>query len=297
MTLSIAVLGSGTMGAPMARNLAAAGHEVRVWNRSRDRAAPLADSGATVAGTAAEAAAGADVLLTMLYDADTVAAVAPEALSALADGAVWLQMSTVGVAGTRRLAELAGRHGVPIVDAPVVGTKAPAEQGTLVVLASGPAGVRETADRVFQAVGQRTVWVDGSASALKLVVNSWVLALIEGLAEAISLAEAAGLDPQLFLEAIGGGPTDTPYAHLKGAMMIARDFPPSFALSGALKDAGLVLELADEVGLEMAVTEGVHRHLARAAELGHGDEDMAATYWAHQRDVAVAELRDEAWDA
>lgn len=296
MTLSIAVLGSGTMGAPMARNLAAAGHEVRVWNRSRDRAAPLADSGVTVAGTPAEAAAGADVLLTMLYDADPVAAVAPEALSALADGAVWLQMSTVGVAGTRRLAALAEQHGVPIVDAPVVGTKAPAEQGTLVVLASGPAGARETADQVFEAVGQRTVWVDGSASALKLVVNSWVLALIEGLAEAISLAEAAGLDPQLFLDTIGGGPTDTPYAHLKGAMMIARDFPPSFALSGALKDAGLVLELADEVGLEMAVTEGVRRHLARAAELGHGDEDMAATYWAHQRDVADAELRDEAWD-
>ena len=108
-----------------------------------------------------------------------------------------------------------------------------------------------------------------------------MLALIEGLAEAVALAEAAGLDPQLFLDAIAGGPTDAPYAQAKTAMMIARDFPPSFALAGALKDADLVLELAGEVGVEMAVTEGVRRHLALAADRGHGDEDMAATYWAH----------------
>lgn len=302
MTLSIALLGTGTMGAPMARNLAAAGHDVRVWNRSRDKSAPLADAGIAVADTPASAAAGADVLLTMLYDAGSVAAVAREALAALAPGAVWLQMSTVGAAGARQLAALAGEHGVPVVDAPVVGTRAPAEQGTLVVLASGPEHVHDVAGRVFDAIGQRTVWVDGSASALKLVVNSWVLALIEGLAEAVALAEAAGLDPQVFLDVIKGGPTDSPYAHLKGAMMIGREFPTSFSLSGALKDAGLVLDLADEVGLEMAVTDAVRRHLARAADLGHGDEDMAATYWAHERvagDAAEGTAggpHDDAWE-
>ena len=108
-----------------------------------------------------------------------------------------------------------------------------------------------------------------------------MLILIEGLAESISLAEAAGLDPQLFLDTIKGGPTDTPYAQLKGAMMLAREFPPSFALSGALKDADLVLDLAAETGVELAVTQGVRGHLARAVDLGHGDEDMAATWHAH----------------
>jgi 3-hydroxyisobutyrate dehydrogenase len=287
MSLTIAVLGTGTMGAPIARNLAAAGHDVRVWNRTADRAAPLADDGVTLAATPAEAASGAGVLLTMLYDVESVRSVAPAALAALPDDAVWLQMSTVGPAGTRELAALAAEHHVPFVDAPVVGTKAPAEQGTLVVLAAGPPEAKGVADQVFDVVGSRTVWVDGdvtAASALKLVVNSWVLALLEGVAEAVSLAEGAGLDPQLFFDTIKGGPTDTPYAHAKGAMMAAREFPPSFALSAALKDAGLVLDLAAEVGVDLTVADAVRRHLARAVERGHGDEDMAATYYAHQKE-------------
>jgi 3-hydroxyisobutyrate dehydrogenase len=284
MSLTIAVLGTGTMGAPMARNLAAAGHDVRAWNRTADRAAPLADRGVTLATSPAEASSGADVLLTMLYDVESVRSVAPEALATLPDGAVWLQMSTVGPAGTRELAAVAAEHDVTFVDAPVVGTKATAEQGKLVVLAAGPSEAKDVADQVFDAVGSRTVWVDGdltAASALKLVVNSLVLTLLEGVAEALSLAEGAGLDPQLFLDTIKGGPTDTPYAQMKGATMLARDFPPSFALSAALKDAGLVLDLAAEVGVDLTVADAVRRHLARAVELGHGDEDMAATYWAH----------------
>jgi 3-hydroxyisobutyrate dehydrogenase len=279
----VAVLGTGIMGAPMARNIAASGLEVRAWNRSRAKAEPLADAGVTVADTPAAAAAGADVLITMLFDLPAVTEVAPAALDALAPDALWLQMSTVGAAGTRTLAALADGHGVTYVDAPVAGTKAPAEQGTLVVLASAAPAVRPRCAPVFDAVGSRTVWVDGNgaATALKLVVNSWVAALIEGLAEAVALAERAGLDPQQFLDTIKGGPTDTPYAQLKGAAMLARDFTPSFTLAGAVKDTGLILELAAEVGVELAVTDAVHRHMARAAELGHGDDDMAATFLGH----------------
>lgn len=283
------------MGAPMARNLAAAGHGVRAWNRSADKALALTEAGVTVADTPGEAAAGAEVLVTMLFDAESVTSVVEDALAVLVPGAVWLQMSTIGPAGTRACAALADRHGVAYVDAPVLGTKAPAEAGQLVVLASAPAAERDRAGQVFDVVGARTVWVgdgddgadsaDGgrtSASALKLVLNNWIFTLLEGLAESVSLAEAAGLDPQLFLDTLKGGAVDAPYAHLKGAMMINRDFPASFALSGALKDAGLVLELAAEVGLDMSVTEAVRTHLARAVDLGHGEEDMAATYWAHQ---------------
>ncbi|MGZ4597693.1 MAG: NAD(P)-dependent oxidoreductase [Actinomycetes bacterium] len=280
---TVALLGTGTMGAGMARNIAAAGLTLRVWNRTAARAEPLADVAEVAAGVA-EAVQGADVVLTMLFDADSVAETMEEARGHLAAGAVWLQQSTVGLAGTDRLAALAGDLGVAFVDAPVLGTKTPAEQGTLVVLASGEEALRARCAPVFAAVGERTLWVDGEtgASTLKLVVNNWVLALIEGIAESIALAEGGGLDPQLFLDAIKGGPTDTPYAQLKGSMIIDRRFAPSFALSGATKDAGLVLDLAAEAGVDLAVTEAVRRHMARAVEMGHGDEDMAATYYAHR---------------
>lgn len=271
------------MGSPMARNLAAAGFTVRAWNRSRERAEPLASDGITIADSPATAAAGADVLLTMLFDTEAVLAVVPEALAALPPEAIWLQMSTVGVDGTRKLAALAAERGVAFVDAPVLGTKAPAEQGTLIVLASGSPRVRERCAAVFDVVGARTTWVpgDGGATKLKLVVNNWVVTLMEGIAESIALAEGAGLDPRLFLDTIKGGGTDTPYAQLKGSAIIERSFSPSFALSGAHKDTGLVLELAAEAGVDMAVTQAVRRHMALAVEMGHGDEDMAATYYAH----------------
>jgi 3-hydroxyisobutyrate dehydrogenase len=288
-TRTVAFLGTGTMGLPMVRNLLAAGLVVRVWNRTRDKADPLVADGATVHDSPAAAAEGADTLVTMLFDLEAVADVAPEALRALRPDAVWLQMSTVGLVGSEQLAALAEKHGVGYVDAPVVGTKAPAEQGALTVLAAAAPGLRERAEPVFDAVGSRTVWVDApcGGTRLKLVANTWVLALTEGVAESIALAEGLGLDPQLFLDTIKGAPTDAAYAQLKGSAMIARSFDPSFALDAALKDAGLILEAPDQAGLDLAVTEAVRRHLARAAELGHGAEDMAATYYAHQRGTAT----------
>jgi 3-hydroxyisobutyrate dehydrogenase len=194
-------------------------------------------------------------------------------------------MSTVGVDGIRQLAALAAEHPVAFVDAPVLGTKAPAEQGKLVVLASADPGLRDRCAAVFDVVGARTEWVDGAAAAtkLKLVINNWVVTLMEGIAESVALAEAAGLEPRQFLDAIKGGAMDTPYAQLKGSAIIDRNFATSFSLAGAHKDAGLVLDLAAEAGIELAVTEAVRRHMARAIELGHGEEDMAATYFAHEK--------------
>ena len=152
----VAVLGTGIMGAAMARNLLAAGMKVSAWNRSREKAEPLGQDGAEVADSPADAARGADFLLTMLADADVIeGAVAGDVLSALAEGGVWLQMSTVGEEGTRRLAETANEHGVDFVDAPVLGTKQPAEQGQLIVLASGPEEARERSQPAFDAVGSQ----------------------------------------------------------------------------------------------------------------------------------------------
>ena len=277
----VALLGTGIMGAAMARNLIGAGMEVRAWNRSAEKAEPLAGDGATVDEDPAQAANGADFLLTMLPDADVIEEVVGDgALPALSEGAVWLQMSTVGEGGNERLARLADENGVAYVDAPVLGTKAPAEQGQLVVLASGPEEVREKCEAVFGAVGSKTVWLGeaGEGSRLKLVLNNWIVGLLGVLAETISFSRATGVDPQKFLETIEGGPLGLPYAQMKGAMMIDEDFPTSFSAKLARKDAGLVLEAAEGEGLDMVVARAVAARFDEAIEAGHGEEDMAAVY-------------------
>jgi 3-hydroxyisobutyrate dehydrogenase len=284
-TPTVALLGTGTMGAGMARNLAAAGLPLRVWNRTRDKAEPLAEVGATVAGSPAEAVRGADVVVTMLYDADSVASALEEAGEALAEGTVLVQQSTVGVAGSERLGELAGRLGLVYVDAPVLGTKKPAQDGALVVLASGPEDVHERLAPVFDAIGSRTLWVGpaGTASRLKLVANAWVLSVLEGIAQSVSLAQALDLDPRLFLDAVQGGAMDAPYVQLKGKAMLAGDFTPSFSVDGAAKDADLIVAAAESAGAEAAVVDVARHYLRRASDEGHGAEDMAATFLAHRR--------------
>jgi 3-hydroxyisobutyrate dehydrogenase len=283
----VAVLGTGIMGAAMARNLLSGGMEVRAWNRSREKAEPLAQDGAEVAGNPAEASRGADFILTMLADTDAVEeAVGGDVLDALAEEGVWLQMSTVGEAGNERLADLAADHSVAYVDAPVLGTKQPAEQGQLVVLASGPEEVRERSEQVFDAVGSKTVWLGdaGGGSRLKLVVNNWIVGLLGVLAETVAFANATGVDPTKFLETIEGGPLGLPYAQLKGTMMIDEDFPTSFSANLARKDAGLVLDAAAARNLHMRIAEAVTARFDEAIQAGHGEEDMAAVYKAARPD-------------
>ena len=207
---TIAALGTGVMGAPMARNLARAGHDVRAWNRSADKAAPLRDDGVDVRADPADAAAGADVVLTMLSDADAVLDVARRAR--LAEGQIWWQASTIGIDGIEQCAALAQETGATLVDAPVLGTRIPAEEGKLVILASGPDAALAACAPLFDAVGQRTMRIGpaGTATRLKLAVNTWVLAVTQGTAETIALAQALGLDPALVFDALEGGALTSP---------------------------------------------------------------------------------------
>jgi 3-hydroxyisobutyrate dehydrogenase len=279
VTKTVTVLGTGIMGAGMARNLIGAGLDVTVWNRSPDRVRPLADAGARIATDVAGAVAGADVVVTMLFDADSVAQVMEEALPAMAPEAVWVQMSTVGLEGTERLAALAARHDVAFLDAPVLGTKAPAEQGTLTVLVGGPSALRGAVTPVFDAIGSKTLWIGeqpGDGHKLKLVANSWVGMVTAGTGQAIALAGALGLDPQLFLDVIAGGPLDLPYAQLKGKSMIADEFPTSFAVSGVVKDLGLIAAAMRGAEVHDGVVEALAAAFRTADTAGHGDEDMAA---------------------
>ena len=274
----VGFLGLGHMGEPMATRLARAGTDLTVWNRSPEKAADL---GAEVATNPHDAVRGAEIVVTVLSDAQAVESVIREA--APAPGTVWLQQATVGVEGCERLGAVAEELGLVYVDAPVLGTKGPAETGQLTVLASGPDEVRETVTPVLDAIGARTLWLGaaGQGSRLKLVANSWVLTVVEGVAESLALARALGLDPQQFLDVIKGGALDAPYVQLKGGAMLSGELDAQFPLWGAAKDARLIQEAGRAAGVDLAVVEAARRHFERALADGHGDLDMAATYLSH----------------
>jgi len=279
---SIAVLGAGgTMGKGIARN-AAAEFPVRAWNRT---AARLDDLGGTAGvetfATAREAVADVDLVVTMLSDADaTIAAMSgPDGGAAGSEGAVWVQMGTIGVEASERCAELARDRGLVYVDAPVMGTKKPAEAGQLVVLASGPEGPRESLEPFFDAIGKRTIWLGeaGQGSRLKVVVNSWICTITEGTAEMLRLAAALGLEPRLVLDALEDGPLDLPYGRMKAEMMLKGEYPPSFRLALAAKDARLAVAAGEEAGAEIPVIEAIAAQMtAVAAE--HPDDDLAVLF-------------------
>ncbi|MCW2964259.1 MAG: 3-hydroxyisobutyrate dehydrogenase [Actinomycetia bacterium] len=273
--MKVAVLGTGIMGAGMAKNIAAAGHDVVVWNRTRERAEA---TGLPVAATPQEAVTGRDVTVTMLRDLDAVRA-------AVADvdfgESVWMQSSTVGL-GIEELTAL----GWTMLDAPVLGTRTPAEEGKLTVLLSGPADARRTVAPICDAIGTKTVELGdriGDASKLKLVLNMWVLILVEAAAELVALAEAAGLEPNLVLSAFQGGPLESPYLEMKAKAMIERRFEPQFKLETAHKDAGLIRELAARAGVELAFVDAIEERFGRAIAAGHGDEDMSAAWYASKK--------------
>ena len=274
-----AVVGTGIMGSAMARNLLAAGLPVTVWDRSAAVTTALAGAGAEVAASAPEAVRDAHVVITMLptpgvvHDVVFDGGVAGE----FAEGAVWAQMGTIGVAAT---AEIAGRLGrlrpdVMLVDAPVSGSKGPAEQGQLLILASGPAAAEAITGPVFSAIGRKTVWLGetGQGSRMKLVVNAYMSVLIEGVAEALELAAQLGIDTAMLAEAIEGGPLDAPIADAKLHKMERADYAPEFPLQWALKDVDLAIGAAPAASLPLLAA--LSRQWRSVVDAGHGRDDVS----------------------
>jgi 3-hydroxyisobutyrate dehydrogenase len=268
----VAFFGTGAMGAPMARNIAAAGHEVRIWNRTAAHAEGL---GGVVCASPAEAAEGADILVTILSDGQ-VTADAVE--GALGPGLLWVQMGTVGVDWTSRLIDLADIAGATLVDAPVIGSKPAAEAGELIVFASGDEDAIDRAEPVFSAVAEETLRLGelGAGSRFKLVFNFWTLGVVTLASEVLAFAEGLEVGGERFLKLLEGGFADSAYVQMKGAKMLSDDWSPMFKLALGRKDMGLALDAAVEAGVDLTVARAVLDAMDRAIERGYGDSDTAA---------------------
>jgi len=288
--IRVAVLGTGTMGAAMARALIRSQFRVTVWNRSPEKTKPLVEAGARMAADPADAVHDADIVLTMLFDEAAVLCVAAKFLPAARVGTIWMQSSTIGADGMRTLAHAASAHRVPIVDAPVLGTKDPAEHGALTVLASGERAGIAALQPVFDAIGSRTITVGdqlGAASDLKLVCNTWVASLTAGIAQSVALAREFGLDPTQFIDAVAGSASDSPYVRIKGSTILEGMRAPQFALDGLLKDLRLAQATAGPSNTTPYLDALEHLYAA-ASDDGHGREDVAWVYDAIDNPLVTA---------
>lgn len=289
--MRVALLGTGIMGSGMARNVAGAGHELVVWNRTRAKAEALADVGAEVADTPEQAARNADLLVTVLFDAAATEAVVtgPDGAFAAAHGPdVWVQSATVGE-HHEHLASLARAAGVIYLDAPVLGTRGPAQAGELVTLLAGAPDARRRAMPVVDAWSRKVVELGdapGPASRMKLAVNSWLAVLDVGLAELVVVCRRLGVEPQDFLDTIEGGGLWAPYLGIKGPMMLSGDLEADFPLVGLHKDLSLARSAAGVQPGQLPVLDGLLAHLERALDQDLGELDMAAVVRAVEASAA-----------
>lgn len=281
--MRVALLGTGVMGGAMALNARRAGHDVVAWSVPAADAERLRPAGVAVADTAAAAAAGADVCVTMVPDLAAIETFADELLEAMAPDAVWVQSSTVGLDGAARTIELAAEHERALVDAPVLGTREPAERGALTIFASGDDDAIDRCLPFFDTVATRVLRVGpaGAGSRLKLVVNSLIVAAGAAVSETFALAEALGVDGTVLEDVIASSPINAGYAHGKWEMMRSGEYaPPTLQLRYAAKDAHLVVDAARAAGLPARVALAVAELYDAGCALGHGGLDMGAAYLA-----------------
>jgi 3-hydroxyisobutyrate dehydrogenase-like beta-hydroxyacid dehydrogenase len=279
--MRIALLGLGSMGTPMAANLARSDHDLTVWNRTRGRADGL--EGAAVAGSPAEAAAGADVVLTMLSDDDAVEAVvlgADGALAGMAEGSVHASMSTISPALSRRLADAHGARGQRYVAAPVFGRPDAAAKGLLWVVVSGAPEAIEGCRPAFDAVAQGVIVAGAEpaqANVMKLAGNFLLASAIEAMAEAYALVRGHGIDSTLFHETMAKRLFRSPIYESYGGMIEAGRFEPAgFALTHGLKDIRYALRASDEAEVPMPFAGVLRDRLLSATARGWGSSDWAA---------------------
>ncbi len=279
-----AFLGLGIMGWPQAANLRAAGHELTVWTRDLAKAKRFAEEhGATAVETPAEAAAEADVIITMLPDAPEVGAVIDRAEPR--EGSLVIDMSTIRPTASRAIAERLAERGVSFLDAPVTGSRPKAEDGTLTIIVGGEAADLERARPLFEAMGELIVHAGavGDSSVIKLINNTLAAVNTAALAEGIRLAQAAGVDLDAMEQVVASGSGNSAMLALKAGPMREDDFDPLFKLEHMLKDVRHFLSEARELGLDLEVAGSAETRYALADAEGLGGKDFAAVIRAIRR--------------
>ncbi|WP_380178233.1 NAD(P)-dependent oxidoreductase [Kalamiella sp. sgz302252] len=277
---AVAVLGLGAMGHAFAANLLKKDLVVSGWNRTKSRGEDLQQAGLRLADTPQQAVEQADVVISMLANAEITQEVLSKALSSFKQGAILVQMGTIGVEATEKLLTTMAkeRPDVIVLDAPVSGTKAPAENAQILVLASGDREKAQAAEPVFAAISKGVKWLGeaGAASRMKLVVNAWLISMVQGLAESTQMAEEFGFTPDQFWDVLDGGPLAAPYAKAKLGMIEEGSYEPQMQLTWALKDARLALAAAKESRLPgLNVTAKLWQE---AVDAGYGDKDLSVIY-------------------
>lgn len=274
---TVSVLGLGAMGHAFASNLLKNNFTLRVWNRSAEKGKDLAEQGATLASSPAQAVEGSEVVLVMLANAEITLDVMHHVINALAEQAIVVQMGTIGVDATQQLHALLKekRHDVGFIDAPVSGTKKPAEMAQISILASGDRTLQSTIEPVFTAISKGTHWLGdaGAGSAMKLVVNSWLIGLVQSLAESHCLAKQLGFSPETLWSVLEGGPLAAPYAKTKLEMIDEGTYAPQMQLKWALKDATLAAEAGGAE--QMPNLHSITSLWQSAVDAGLGEKDLS----------------------
>jgi 3-hydroxyisobutyrate dehydrogenase len=263
----------------MAHRLLSEGFPVVVWDRDTSHVEVVGRQGADIADSPGGVVSAADVVITMLPTADVVRTVVDPLLPQWPATTIWLQMSSVGAAESDVLTRLAADHGVILFDAPVSGSTRPAEEGKLTILASGPETARPRVEPVLEALASRIQWVGeaGMGSRLKLAANHWMITMVAALAETMHVCELMDLDQQQFIALLDGGPLGSSYALQKLDEMRRHEYPAGFPVRLAIKDLGLVREVAQTAHQEMPLLDAALQRMSVVAS-SHSDDDLAAVY-------------------
>lgn len=268
------------MGRLMAGRVIQGGHALKIWNRSPGRDGDLVRAGAQQATSPADAASGRDVVITMLADVPAVEQViAGEGgvASGIAPGTIVIDMSTVDRSTALAMSEVVCARGGVLVDAPVSGSRKPAADGTLLIMAGGPVEAIERSRPVLECMGRiRRVGDVGQGMAMKLVLNALGAHMMTGLGAVLALGARMGLDRRDMLEVMGGGAFSSPMFAAKGEKIARGDYSPDFTLRLLRKDQALVLKAASELGYPMPTERAILEVLDEALAAGYGDEDMSA---------------------
>ncbi|MCI1889725.1 MAG: NAD(P)-dependent oxidoreductase [Bifidobacterium crudilactis] len=277
--MNTTVLGTGIMGGGIATVAASKGFSVTAWNRTVERAQALEGPGLKAESELAAAVSNADVIAIVVFDAASVMDVLERSYRAAPADAVWIQMSTIGTEGSGKVREFAEAHDLHLIETMMMGSKDQANSSQLILIGGGKQTLFDQAGPFLDAISKKLVHCGpqvGDGTAVKLACNLWLGCITAAACQSVKVLERQNVDPQLFLDVIAGGTSDSPYAHIKGGKAITKDYSPQFEVSALEKDLGLMKAVMDSVGFRNDLLSLVMDLYAQSDGKGHAHDDISA---------------------